>query len=230
MGKPRNVPSADTPDGDGRQRLLDTALRLFDEHGIGQVSARTIAIESGHRNVGAVNYHFGNLSELVRATLNQRTAEIDLKRTAILDQLEATGPVEPRAALRAVISPITDLLDDPIGRRHLRVVAQAMNHPAFSHAVTLNFSPSAARAVAHTAVLIQHLSPERQAYRLQNSVGFALYAIADHARQLDTHPPQRTPLDKPTFINELLDNLLAILASTDPSERPTRNRETVATP
>jgi AcrR family transcriptional regulator len=202
--------------GDGRQRLLDTALRLFDEQGIGRVSARAIAIEAGHRNVGAVNYHFGNLGELVRAALNARIAEIDLKRTAILDLLEATGPVEPRAALRAVVSPITDLLDDTVGRRHLRVVAQAMNHPAFSAAVNLSFSRSAARAVSHVAFLVRDLSPERQAYRIQNSVGFALNAIADHSRQLDTDAPQRTPLDKATFIDELLDNLLAILEGPSP--------------
>jgi len=195
----------------GRQRLLDTALRLFDDRGIDGVSARTIAQEAGHRNVAAVNYHFGSLEELVRAVLARRTAEIDMKRNALLDQLEAAGPVEPRAALRAMVSPMVDLLDEPDGRRHIRLMAQAANHPDFHGNTSTNFISSLARGALHLLPLVEHLPPTQRAYRTQNILGLALYALAEHSRLLDAHPPERKPLDKAAFTDEILDTLLGTL-------------------
>src|SRR5436190_13163910 len=104
----------------GRQRLLDAALELLDQKGIDGVSARAIAQASGHRNVAAVNYHFGNRDQLVRAVVTRHAERIDQRRHALLDELEAQGPMTPRDGLVALLRPLVEQLDDDAGRQYLR--------------------------------------------------------------------------------------------------------------
>lgn len=79
-----------------RQALLDTALRLFSERGIGQTSLKDIAAETGVTH-GALYWHFRNREDLVQA-LYQRSrlplAELQLEqlqaaRQSGIDALEA---------------------------------------------------------------------------------------------------------------------------------------------
>src|SRR5699024_7108128 len=50
-----------------REVILDTAERLFVEHGTGVVSNRQISEAAGQGNNTAVGYHFGTRADLVRA-------------------------------------------------------------------------------------------------------------------------------------------------------------------
>jgi AcrR family transcriptional regulator len=72
--------------GYGRRQLIDTAERLLDEHGIDGVSARAIALEAGHRNNNAVNYHLGDRDNLVRTVLERRALDLDVRRNVRLDE------------------------------------------------------------------------------------------------------------------------------------------------
>ncbi len=57
--------SVDTRPGETRQRIIDTSLRLFAEHGFKGVSVRDISA-AAQVNVAAVNYHFGSKQGLYR--------------------------------------------------------------------------------------------------------------------------------------------------------------------
>ena len=52
-------------------RLLSAALRLFAEHGINDVSMRTISAKAGSKNTGASQYHFGDKLGLIEGLLGQ---------------------------------------------------------------------------------------------------------------------------------------------------------------
>ncbi len=52
-----------------KDRMVITALELFAERGINQVSLRNISERSGSSNTGAAQYHFGNKVELIRHIL-----------------------------------------------------------------------------------------------------------------------------------------------------------------
>lgn len=197
---------------DGRTRLIDAAEVLLDTAGIDGTSGAAITAAAGHRNAAAVNYHFGNLDQLILAVLERRSGELDAVRHALLDELEAAGPVEPRAAFGAMLDPVAALLEQPEGRRYLRLLNQAANHPRFHDRANWQFATSVERGAAYLAPLVQHLEPERQRHRARNVLGMVLYALAEQARTVDgaTGEP---PIDGDVFVADLTDAALAALVA-----------------
>jgi TetR/AcrR family transcriptional regulator, regulator of cefoperazone and chloramphenicol sensitivity len=193
----------------GRERLLDVAEVLFDRHGIDGVSARAVVTAAGMRNTGAVNYHFGTRLGMVRAVLERRRDHIELVRNAMLDALEAVGPVAPRNALYVALRPLIDLLADPAGRRHMRLLQQAWFHPEFTDEANARFATGIARTAGHLAPLLEALPAERRLHRARTMLLAAITAIAEQARLLDLDPPPRPVLDTEQFTQDLLDVLLA---------------------
>ena len=199
--------------GHGRKQLLDTAERLFDEEGIDGVSARAIALAAGHRNVGAVSYHFGGKEQLLRAVLARRAEVLDATRHALFDELDSRGAVAPRDALAVTVGPLVALLDDESGRRYLRLLNQAANHPAYYGEADARFTTSIARAAAHLAPLVEHLPLARRQQRSQIVLGMVLFALAQQARLLDALEPPRPVLDTATFTSDLIDACMGALSA-----------------
>jgi AcrR family transcriptional regulator len=198
---------------DGRTRLLEAAERLLDEFGIDGTTAAAITQAAGHRNAAAVNYHFGNLDQLIEEVLLRRTHQLNEERHAMLDELEAAGTPDPRDAFRALIAPLAALLEQPDGRRYLRLLNQAANHPRFHHRAEWQFTTSLARAGALVAPLLAHVRPELRAQRARHVIGMALFALADQAWLIDTPQPERTPLPTDEFVEDLVDTGLAALTA-----------------
>lgn len=116
-----------------RVRLLDAAERLFAERGVTGVSLREINREAGARNAIAVQYHFGDRGGLVKAVLDRHRHDIDARRHAMLDQLDAEGGAAGGAGLRdyaaALVRPAASKLADESGRLHLQIWAELANRP-----------------------------------------------------------------------------------------------------
>jgi AcrR family transcriptional regulator len=195
--------------GYGRRRLLDTAEQLFDENGIDGTSARAIALASGHRNVAAVNYHFGNREQLVRSVLTRRAEALNAARDVLFDKLETEGEVHPRGVVEAIVFPPADLLDDLPGRRYLRLMNQATNHPAYHAEAVFNSVSSLERARTHLDMLLEHLPVPQRLRRAHTVMGLVVYALAEQARLIDRPDPQRPLLDTVTFAQDLVDCALA---------------------
>ena len=90
------------PTRDTKSVILDTAVRLFNQHGSQRVSTNRIAAEISI-SVGNLYYHFNNKEEIIRALYDRMVAELDelwsdvrapsLKRLRKLfnDQIEQMG-------------------------------------------------------------------------------------------------------------------------------------------
>lgn len=112
---PQNVSAAT------RERLLTAAERLLLTERYDEVSVRRICAEAG-ANAAAVHYHFGSKEALLAALLEDRLGALWADRLT-----EAT--TAPRAVAEivdAVLAPFTDLAADPLGRLHLRLLAQCV--------------------------------------------------------------------------------------------------------
>jgi len=56
----------------GARKLMQTAERLFSEHGIDGVSLRQIVTSAGYANSSAIQHHFGNKEGLLQAVYDMR--------------------------------------------------------------------------------------------------------------------------------------------------------------
>jgi AcrR family transcriptional regulator len=98
-----------------KTRLLDTAERLFAQHGIEATSLRIITREAGV-NLAAVNYHFQSKEALLHAVIGRRLDPVNQRRLAMLDACEAAagnGPLPPHQVLDALLRPVLEMLATP---------------------------------------------------------------------------------------------------------------------
>lgn len=107
-----------------RDRLLAAAERLLLTERYDDVSVRGICTEAG-ANPAAVHYHFGSKEALVAALIEDRLGPIWADRLATVDSVSVPDVVD------AVIGPFVELAADPVGRLHLRLLAQLVlgRHP-----------------------------------------------------------------------------------------------------
>ena len=90
-----------------RQLILTAAERLFAERGISAVPLRDIAVAAGQRNNAAVQYHFGDRDEVVRAIMEFRGAESEASRVNMVADL-MLGDAKPtvRDVVDAFVRPL----------------------------------------------------------------------------------------------------------------------------
>ncbi|GAA2705950.1 TetR/AcrR family transcriptional regulator [Actinoplanes palleronii] len=67
-----------------RQLILTAAERLFALHGIAAVPLRDIGVAAGQRNHAAVQYHFGERDEVVKAIMEFRGAQSETSRVDLV--------------------------------------------------------------------------------------------------------------------------------------------------
>jgi AcrR family transcriptional regulator len=98
-----------------KDRILDTAERLFAERGYDATSLRAITREAGV-NLAAVNYHFNSKEALLRALFARRLNLLNQQRLAMLGAYEAEAggkPVALEKIVRALIEPVLRLGGSP---------------------------------------------------------------------------------------------------------------------
>ena len=93
--------NATVPKLDTKQRILDSAERLFAEFGFDSTSLRSI-IADAQVNLAAIHYHYHSKEALLDAVISRRLEPINRQRLELLDACELAAGDKP-AALEAVI-------------------------------------------------------------------------------------------------------------------------------
>jgi len=94
------------PRGDTKNRILDTAEKLFGLNGFEATSLRDITTEAD-ANLASVNYHFQSKDSLIDAVIARRIEPVNLKR---IEMLEAAGPQPTlEQILRAFLAPVMEM-------------------------------------------------------------------------------------------------------------------------
>jgi AcrR family transcriptional regulator len=110
-----------------RDRLLDTAERLFAEHGYQATTMRAVTTEAA-ANIAAVNYHFGSKQALLEAVVHRALGPVVQERRARLDALEEEPSVE--AIVDAIVGPLLERLGaEPDDSRVIRLVGRLLVDP-----------------------------------------------------------------------------------------------------
>src|SRR4051812_25736558 len=110
-----------------RERLLDTAERLFAEYGYQATTMRTVTTEAA-ANIAAVNYHFGSKQALLEAVVHRALGPVVEERRRRLDALGEDPGVE--AIVDAIISPMIERVGaEPEPSRVIRLLGRLFVDP-----------------------------------------------------------------------------------------------------
>lgn len=119
---------------DTRERILDTAERLFMESGYEATSMRQITSEAAV-NLAAVNYHFGSKEALMQEVFRRRLGWLNQERMRVLNELEAEAggkPLKPSLIVDAFFGTLLRMGDDEQrgGKNFLRLLGRTMTDPS----------------------------------------------------------------------------------------------------
>jgi AcrR family transcriptional regulator len=191
-----------------RQLILTAAERLFAERGISGVPLRDIAVAAGQRNNAAVQYHFGDRDEVVRAIMEFRGAESEASRTDMVADL-MLGDAKPT---------VRDVVDAFV--RPLAIHVKPDNHylAFLSILITeeggyegLGGDVHAGASVLTLRTLLSRLLPQIPKAVLDErwwmALTSAVHALARY------HAAQRKRARLPAGIEVLIDDLVAFLSA-----------------
>jgi AcrR family transcriptional regulator len=187
-----------------KQRLLDTAERLFGERGYDTVSLRHIIGEAGV-NLAAVHYHFGSKEDLLDQVVLRKVGPVNEARLARLDlaeQAAGVGPVPVESILRAFLIPTADVAKD--NPEFVKVMGRVVAEGHIERIAAQHFRPMVDRFVGALARSLPWLGREELGWR----VYFMFGAIS---RALCGEPQLWLTGDMPGF-RERIEKLIAFLS------------------
>src|SRR6266852_5982045 len=123
---------------DTKQRILDSAERLFAEYGFAGVSLRAI-IADAKVNLAAIHYHYRSKEALFDAVILRRLEPVNRERLELLDAYEQPTLEQ---ILEAFLAPAIRLGADPNGgRTFVRLIGRLFGEEmsVFSHVIKQHF-------------------------------------------------------------------------------------------
>jgi AcrR family transcriptional regulator len=108
---------------DTKQRILDSAERLFAAHGFEGTSLRNI-IADAKVNLAAIHYHYHSKEALLEAVVLRRLEPLNQRRLEMLDACERMSGGKPsvEAILEAFIAPTFQAINDSEGGKSLALL------------------------------------------------------------------------------------------------------------
>lgn len=206
------APPASPPDT--REKLKEVAQRLFAERGIDGVAVRDIVSASGQRNAASVHYYFGGKYALVRELLEDGAHRIDVRRNALLDELERDGPLtEPRQAVHVLVrSSLPEATAGGTASTYLRFIAMVqLNHRSlFLEAIEGRCDSGYQRVLAHLRRLLQGMPKDLVSQRLLFMGLFLTQAMATWEASWGSGRADSI-WHRPSVLEDIVDTATAVL-------------------
>lgn len=204
--------STTTPD-----LLLDAATRLFAERGVDNVSIAEIVRAADQRNASAVHYHFGGRDEVLLAVLARHVPVIAERRSRLLEVAEARPDSDVRAAVEAIVRPVTEFAQRGWRERAYLQIGSEMTGAVDRASPAIR--DLLGRTAGHAAwALFRRRCPTVPAdlwqVRQEICIAFIGRAAADRARRLDQVGPEEPDvLSDDRFVDNLVDMVLGAMAA-----------------
>ena len=118
-------------DASAPAKLIDTAVKLYGQHGIDGISLRQISRAAGSANNYAVQYHFGSAAGLIRAILEKNIPQLEAMRERMLAEAEQQDRLsDMRTLVDILYRPLIDHVDEQGERSYARFILALDNAPA----------------------------------------------------------------------------------------------------
>jgi len=161
-----------------KDKILDTAERLFATQGIEATSLRQITSEAAV-NLAAVNYHFLSKDELVKSVYLRRIRPMNEARLARLNEAK-TGDLS--SLLDAFLEPVVDMALNMDGGQFTiaQFIGRLYTEPHNSaQSILMNeMKETALRFVSALSLCLPHLSPTELFWRMHFVIGMLAHSLA----------------------------------------------------
>ena len=169
-----------------RKRIIDTAERLFAERGVDNTSLLDISKAAEQKNRSALQYHFTNKQGLLDAVLDKHAKGIAERRTAMLNQLEASGTFTLYQLIEALVLPLASQLDNEDGgHAFLKIHSQLMTSASYRELRT-HRDRDAPDVLRLQKLMVRHINtqdPEFIRARMMLAGVFLIHGLADYLAQ-----------------------------------------------
>ncbi len=193
-----------------RQRIVETAEKLFALRGIEAVSIRDITQAAGV-NLAAINYHFGTKYGLAAEVFKQCINPLNVQRLVLLDDVEARSSDKPpklEAVLEAMIRPAVDrgFDDEQDSETFLRLTGRCLSEPnaEVEQIVRAHFEKIIRRFDAAFLRALPGLDPEELFWRIKFMFGALHYSLLTCGKQKNLPVKLRKTLDAEGLIQRLV--------------------------
>lgn len=173
-----------------RLRLKKTALRLFAERGVENVSIRDIQVAAGQKNNGSISYYFASKDALIREIVADIAKILDADNHRRLDELERRGgPKDIREVAEILLPVLPPQGDDEDNQYRLRFfTAVLISRRELLFEATAGADGATRRSFRH----IQRLAPDMPAEVLrQRLMLMLLFALSAGASMEAARAPRK---------------------------------------
>jgi AcrR family transcriptional regulator len=178
-----------------KNRILDTAEKLFAKQGFAATSLRAI-IKEADVNTASVHYHFGSKEGLIEAVLRRQAAPINDERLTSLDRLEQEHPggaLPTDALVEAFVAPAIQRHFKRSGRGHFlpQLFGRAVSEPDEKLRVIIRdiFKDVFIRYTAAFGRALPHLSQQEIQWRMHFMIGAMVFTVMVPKVHAPDQPP-----------------------------------------
>ena len=172
---------------DTKQRILDSAERLFAEYGYAGVSLRTI-IGDAKVNLAAIHYHYHSKEALFDAVILRRLEPLNRERLEMLDTCERDGQPSLEQILEAFLAPAFRVGADPNGgQTFVRMIGRIFSEEisVFSRVIKQHFGVVLERFVRALHAALPDLPMPELLWRMLFLAGAMGHALRSCGQNLD---------------------------------------------
>jgi AcrR family transcriptional regulator len=162
---------------DTKNKILDTAERLFGEQGYAATSLRHITAEAGV-NLAAIHYHFGSKEGLLDHVVTRKAGPVNEQRLARLAELEAEtgdGALSVEKVLEAFFAPMAEMADrDP---QFVRMMGRMIAEGLMPGIVRKHFQPVTGRMMEALKRALPDLPESEFRWRMHFMIGAMAHMV-----------------------------------------------------
>jgi len=176
-----------------RQKILDTAERLFGEYGYSATSLRHI-ISDAQVNLAAIHYHFGSKLDLLDQVILRKIGPMNERRMELLDQFEsdsAPAPAPVDKILEAFIAPAILIEKSP---EFVKLMGRVHAEGLMPEIVKRHFQPIFERFMAAMRNALPGVSENELLWKAHFAMGAMAHALTARP-ELIPHSKQESPIN-----------------------------------
>jgi AcrR family transcriptional regulator len=161
---------------DTKQKILDTAERLFGEQGYSATSLRQV-IADAEVNIAAVHYHFGCKEDLLDAVVMRKAGPLTQERLNRLDAVEAQGnPPDLEGVLASFLMPTAEMAEG--NPTFVRLMGRMLSEGMLPRIIERHFQESVQRFMGALMRAVPHLGRDELLWRVHFMVGAMAHTMA----------------------------------------------------